>query len=133
MRFVHAAAPHVKSTMSIFDVPLLRNAPAMLLPAPVRLLDKDGALNPKAEYAYAREQGITVHHISDVERKGAASIAEDAVARRREFRPGSAIHGGGLRSRHGGRRSTRAISDHLARIFRRPRRADHRRPRLQRS
>ncbi len=48
------------------------------------IIGPHGALNPKAEYAYAREQGITVHHISDVERKGAASIAEDAVARASE-------------------------------------------------
>ena len=42
----------------------------------------------------------------------------DAVARRRQFRPGPAIHGGRLRSRDGGRRSARPIPHHLARIFR---------------
>ncbi len=51
-----AAAPHVKSTLSIFDVPLLRNAPLMLLPSPVRLLDKDGSLNPKVHLEKARAE-----------------------------------------------------------------------------
>ncbi len=48
------------------------------------IIGPHGALNPKAEYEYVREQGITVHHVSDVERKGAASIAQDAVARASE-------------------------------------------------
>lgn len=51
-----AAAPHVKRTLSIFDVPLLRNAPAMILPVPVRLLDKDGALNLKVNLENARAE-----------------------------------------------------------------------------
>jgi len=50
------AAPHVKSTLSIFDVPLLRNAPSLILPAPVRLLDKDGNLNPKVNLEKARAE-----------------------------------------------------------------------------
>jgi len=50
------AAPHVKSTLSLFDVPLLRNAPAMLVPVPVRLLDKEGNLNPKVNLDKARAE-----------------------------------------------------------------------------
>ena len=37
-------------------------------------------MNPKSEYAYVREAGVTVYHVSDVDRRGARAIAEEAVA-----------------------------------------------------
>jgi predicted RND superfamily exporter protein len=51
-----AAAPFVKRTFSILDVPLLRNAPSAFLPVPVRFVDKDGALNPKLNLDKARAE-----------------------------------------------------------------------------
>src|SRR5581483_291572 len=51
-----AAAPFVKRTFSILDVPLLRNAPVAFMPVPVRFLDKDGALNPKVNLDKARAE-----------------------------------------------------------------------------
>ena len=51
-----AAAPAVKRTFSILDVPLLRNAPAAFVPVPVKFLDKDGGLNPKVNLDKARAE-----------------------------------------------------------------------------
>jgi predicted RND superfamily exporter protein len=51
-----AAAPHVSRTLSILDVPLLRNAPVSFVPVPVKFVDKDGGLNPKVDLDKARAE-----------------------------------------------------------------------------
>ena len=43
------------------------------------IIGPHGAMNPKSEYAYVREAGVTVFHVSDVDRRGARAIAEQAV------------------------------------------------------
>jgi agmatinase len=48
-------------------------------PAKCVIIGPHGAMNPKSEYAYVRESGVTVFHVSDVDRRGARAIAEDAV------------------------------------------------------
>ena len=48
-------------------------------PAKCVIIGPHGAMNPKSEYAYVREAGVTVFHVSDVERRGARGIAEEAV------------------------------------------------------
>ena len=53
-----------------------------------------------------------------------------AVARRRQLRPGIPVLGRGLREGERRGRSARAIPHRVARVLRRARRADHRRPRL---
>ncbi len=51
-------------------------------PAKCVIIGPHGAMNPKSEYAYVREAGVTVYHVSDVDRRGARAIAEEAVADR---------------------------------------------------
>jgi agmatinase len=48
-------------------------------PAKCVIIGPHGAMNPKSEYAYVREAGVTVFHVSDVDRRGARAIAEEAV------------------------------------------------------
>ena len=48
-------------------------------PAKCVIIGPHGAMNPKSEYAYVREAGVTVYHVSDVDRRGARAIAEEAV------------------------------------------------------
>lgn len=53
--------PHAKSATSILNVPLLRNAGRSgFLPSIVTLVDKTGALNPKADLAKAKTE-LTAH------------------------------------------------------------------------
>ena len=49
-------------------------------PARCVIIGPHGAMNPKSEYQDVREAGVTVFHVSDVEREGARAIAEQAVA-----------------------------------------------------
>jgi arginase family enzyme len=49
-------------------------------PAKCVIIGPHGAMNPKSEYAYVREAGVTVFHVSDVDRLGARAVAEKAVA-----------------------------------------------------
>ena len=44
------------------------------------IIGPHGAMNPKSEYAYVREAGVKVYHVSDVDRRGARAVAEEAVA-----------------------------------------------------
>jgi agmatinase len=48
-------------------------------PAKCVIIGPHGAMNPKSEYAYVREAGVTVFHVSDVEREGARAVGERAV------------------------------------------------------
>lgn len=48
--------PHAKKILTIGQVPLIRNAPIVLMPVPVMLMDEQGALNPKAKLEKAREE-----------------------------------------------------------------------------
>ena len=48
-------------------------------PAKCVIIGPHGAMNPKSEYAYVREAGVTVYHVSDVDKRGARAIAEEAV------------------------------------------------------
>jgi len=50
------ALPHAKKILTIGQVPLIRNQPAVLMPVPVLLLDEQGALNPKAKLEKARDE-----------------------------------------------------------------------------
>jgi agmatinase len=73
-------APHVGGETINHCCPITR---AMELdsfdPARCVIIGPHGAMNPKSEYAYVREAGVTVFHVSDVEREGARAIAERAV------------------------------------------------------
>lgn len=51
-----ASLPYVKSTLSIADVPLLRNQPPGLFPVSARLFEKDGTPNPKINLDKARAE-----------------------------------------------------------------------------
>jgi agmatinase len=48
-------------------------------PARCVIIGPHGAMNPKSEYAYVREAGVKVFHVSDVDRRGARAVAEEAV------------------------------------------------------
>src|SRR6185295_13305788 len=48
--------PHAKKLLTIGQVPLIRNAPMVLMPVPVLLMDEQGALNPKAKLDKARDE-----------------------------------------------------------------------------
>jgi agmatinase len=48
-------------------------------PAACVIIGAHGAMNPKSEYAYVREAGVTVFHVSDVDRMGARAVAEKAA------------------------------------------------------
>ncbi|MGN6379691.1 MAG: arginase family protein, partial [Gaiellales bacterium] len=48
-------------------------------PARCVIIGPHGAMNPKSEYAYVRDAGVTVFHVSDVDRRGARAVAEEAV------------------------------------------------------
>jgi agmatinase len=73
-------APHVGGETINHCCPITR---AMELesfdPARCVIIGPHGAMNPKSEYAYVREQGIKVFHVSDVDRLGARAVAEQAV------------------------------------------------------
>ena len=49
-------------------------------PAKCVIIGPHGAMNPKSEYAYVRDAGVKVYHVSDVDRRGARAVAEEAVA-----------------------------------------------------
>ena len=74
-------APHVGGETINHCCPITR---AMELdsfdPATCVIIGPHGAMNPKTEYAYVREAGVTVFHVSDVDRLGARAVAEQAVA-----------------------------------------------------
>jgi arginase family enzyme len=74
-------APHVGGETINHCCPITR---AMELrsfdPAKCVIIGPHGAMNPKSEYAYVREAGVTVFHVSDVDRLGARTVAEQAVA-----------------------------------------------------
>ena len=74
-------APHVGGETINHCCPITR---AMELdsfdPATCVIIGPHGAMNPKSEYAYVREAGVTVFHVSDVDRLGARAVAEQAVA-----------------------------------------------------
>jgi agmatinase len=44
------------------------------------IIGPHGAMNPKSEYAYVRDAGVKVYHVSDVDRMGARAVAEEAAA-----------------------------------------------------
>ena len=73
-------APHVGGETINHCCPITR---AMELdsfdPAHCVIIGPHGAMNPKSEYAYVREAGVTVFHVSDVDRLGARAVAEKAV------------------------------------------------------
>jgi agmatinase len=73
-------APHVGGETINHCCPITR---AMELesfdPAACVIIGAHGAMNPKSEYAYVRESGVTVFHVSDVERMGARAVAERAA------------------------------------------------------
>jgi agmatinase len=48
-------------------------------PAACVIIGAHGAMNPKSEYAYVREAGVTVFHVSDVDRMGARAVSEKAA------------------------------------------------------
>lgn len=48
-------------------------------PAKCVIIGPHGAMNPKSEYAFVRDAGVTVFHVSDVDRRGARAVAEEAV------------------------------------------------------
>ena len=73
-------APHVGGETINHCCPITR---AMELgsfdPKRCVIIGPHGAMNPKSEYAYVRETGATVFHVSDVDRLGAREVAEKAV------------------------------------------------------
>jgi uncharacterized protein len=48
--------PHAKKVLSIGQVPLIRNQPVALMPVPVKLMDDQGALNPKVNLEKAKTE-----------------------------------------------------------------------------
>jgi predicted RND superfamily exporter protein len=51
-----SALPYAKSTLTMTQVPLLRNQQAGLFPVPITMADKDGGLNPKVNLEKARTE-----------------------------------------------------------------------------